>query len=312
MIRGRRASTESLFNQAIAENDQAQIKFALKYYSCKVNEQDENGVTALHRSCMYGRLEIARLLLDHGVELEARDSKGWTALHYAASEGHLELVNFLISSCANVTAMTYDGKLAIDLAKGEGMVFLLAAAIIQIGKEELLFRYMDDSVSSLQSLKEEDENNNKLSNRRSASLEPLRAVSGDLKRASLELMAGSFGAYLDEKFNLKSSLVSLGIVSEEEIKHSKPKTKKVLCPQSCAASGVLEGSDRSKAARGRPKLCSFNSSFSTDVLQRSAVSETNLAVAGALGENIPGKATTKINRVKNFVDLKMLGSDVSM
>lgn len=309
MRRSRRASEDSLFNQAIEENDQAQIRFALKYFSCKVNDQDENGVTALHRSCMYGRLEIARLLLDHGVELEARDSKGWTALHFAANGGHLELANFLISSCANVTAMTYDGKLAIDLAKGEGMIFLLSAAIIQAGKEELLFRYMDDSVSSLQSLQEEDENQNGLLCQRSASLEPLRALSGDLKRASLELMSGSFGAYLDEKFNLKSSLVSVGIVSEEELKQSKSQIRK--CPKKCASSAALEGSHGSKASQSRPKLCSFNSSFSTDVLQRSAVSETNLAGADVLGENLPGTATN-INRVKNFVDLKMLGSDISM
>ena len=311
-MRGRRASGESLFNQAIEENDQAQVRFALKYFSSKVNDQDENGVTALHRSCMYGRLEIARLLLDHGVELEAKDSKGWTALHFAANAGHLELANFLICSCANVSAMTYDGKLAIDLAKGEGMVFLLAAAIIQAGKEELLIRYMDDPVTSLQSLQEEDENHNKeFCGRRSASLEPLRAVSGDLKRASVELMCGSFGAYLDEKFNLKSSLVSLGILGEEEL--NEPKLRKVSCPQKCGEASA-EGSDRAKtmkSARARPKLCSFNSAFSMDVLQRSAVSETNLAGAGVVGETLPRKATN-INRVKNFVDLKMVGSDVLM
>lgn len=310
-MRGRRVSGESLFNQAIEENDQAQVRFALKYFSSKVNDQDENGVTALHRSCMYGRLEIARLLLDHGVELEAKDSKGWTALHYAANAGHLELTNFLICSCANVCAMTFDGKLAIDLAKGEGMVFLLAAAIIQAGKEELLIRYMDDPVTSLQSLQEEDENhNNEFCGRRSASLEPLRAVSGDLKRASIELMCGSFGAYLDEKFNLKSSLVSLGILGEEELNESKLRK---VCPKKCGAASA-EGSGHSRAitsARARPKLCSFNSAFSTDVLQRSAVSETNLAGAGVVGETLPSKATN-INRVKNFVDLKMVGSDVLM
>jgi ankyrin repeat protein len=42
-----------------------------------------------------GALEVVRLLLEHGVDVEAKDNDGKTAMQVAAEEGHDEVVELL-------------------------------------------------------------------------------------------------------------------------------------------------------------------------------------------------------------------------
>jgi len=289
----RRKSVVDLLKQAIEQNDLAQLKFALRYHRAKINEQDDEGVTVLHQSCLSGQLDIVRLLVENGAELELRDDRGWTCLHYAAYGGHVDVVNFLINSCVDVTAMSLEGKLAIDVAKGEGIVFLLASAILRAGKEHLLLRYMDGSTSSLHSLQSIDEDGQEW--------HPIQgSKSEEVLRASQQFLAQSFGAYLDDKFNLNASF-DKSTESEKSIElPNKPnETRKTSCPDSNDAQEF--------APFKRARLNSFNSSFSRDVLKRSAVSETNLTE-----EQINGyqkEKGTDINRVPNFSDLNNVNSE---
>ena len=43
----------------------------------------------------FGKIEIVRLLIEHGVDLEARDNDGDTAIHLASYKGHIEIVKLL-------------------------------------------------------------------------------------------------------------------------------------------------------------------------------------------------------------------------
>jgi len=49
----------------------------------------------LHEVSYYGALEIVRLLLERGADVEAKKNDGKTALQYAAQEGHDEIVKLL-------------------------------------------------------------------------------------------------------------------------------------------------------------------------------------------------------------------------
>lgn len=284
-----------LLRQAVEANDMAKVKFALKYHRAKINEQDENGVTVLHRSCLLGQLEIVRLLVENGAELEQRDERGWTSLHFASFGGRVDVVSFLINSCVDVTATSLEGKLAIDVAKGEGIVFLLATAILRAGKEHLLLRYMDESTSSLNS--EQD--------RQYGS--PMQgSMSDEVLRASQQFLAQSFGAYVDEKFDLNASFDKS---RESEAPEVSPEllsiatgtiSRKTSCPGS--PTDVTHGLS---TPLKRPRLNSFNSAFSRDVLQRFAVSETNLTQ-----EQLREKEKrADINRVPNFSDLNNVNSE---
>jgi hypothetical protein len=67
---------------------------------------DWEGETALHRAAEYGHLELVRLLISHGAEIERRDHSPVgpkTALHIAAHNGHVPIVEELLQNDANVT-----------------------------------------------------------------------------------------------------------------------------------------------------------------------------------------------------------------
>lgn len=288
----RTSGVADLFKQAIEANDLAQLKFALKYHRARINEQDNKGITVLHRSCLSKQLEAVRLLVENGADLELRDDQGWSSLHYAAYGGDVDVVNLLIDSCVDVTATSHEGKLAIDVAKGEGIVFLLASAILRAGKEHLLLRYMDESTSSLESLQSIAEECQKMS--------PIKgAMSEEILRASQQFLAQSFSAYLDEKFNLNESNDNSAELTDGAPEEPAKLTRKNSCPVKKDPKGI--------APCKRARLNSFNSAFSNNVLQRYAVSETNLS-----DEHVDGnqeKIRAEINRAPNFSDLNNVSSE---
>jgi ankyrin repeat protein len=65
----------------------------------------ETGETALHLAAGEGHLEIVKLLLEHGADVNAKTAYE-TALHLAAGEGHLEIVKLLLEHGADVNAKT--------------------------------------------------------------------------------------------------------------------------------------------------------------------------------------------------------------
>ncbi|KAL7058488.1 hypothetical protein AAHC03_017046 [Spirometra sp. Aus1] len=61
-----------------------------------VNAQDNYGYTALHYAARNGRLEVCKILLEHGADAYiATKSLKSTALHRAAYSGHLDFVKLL-------------------------------------------------------------------------------------------------------------------------------------------------------------------------------------------------------------------------
>jgi ankyrin repeat protein len=65
-----------------------------------------SGYTALQGACLAGELNIVRILLDRGANVNAPGSlyHGGTALHAAVSRGNVEIVKTLLSAGANPNA----------------------------------------------------------------------------------------------------------------------------------------------------------------------------------------------------------------
>jgi len=66
--------------------------------------------TPLHGAAMFGRKEIAELLIAKGADVNAKNYGEWTPLHLAAGEGHKEVAELLIASGVDVNAKA-DGEL---------------------------------------------------------------------------------------------------------------------------------------------------------------------------------------------------------
>jgi len=271
----RKGSTDVILRQAIEDNDVAQVKFVLRFEKVKINDQDENQMTALHWACVYGRLEIVALLLDNGADIEMKDSKGWTALHFAANSGYLDVVELLLASCADVEATSNDGKVAIDVAQGEGMVFLLATGCIKAGKQDLLLRYFSDSTSSLRSI---DENGDEI-NTGCLSQQNLTAV--EIWRASQQFLTKEFSHLSKTDSMLKVSTSDYGICKNENNVPKVEKRGEEVIQRKRSVPLVQQDQQTSSTAQfltlpRKSKLNNFDSSFSPGVLRRFAVSETNL------------------------------------
>ena len=84
----------------------------------RVNQAAKNSmkVMPLHSAVSSRQLEIARLLIEHGADVNARQQGGVTALHGTAAHGQIELAKLLLSHGADVNAKMEDGSTALDLA----------------------------------------------------------------------------------------------------------------------------------------------------------------------------------------------------
>jgi ankyrin repeat protein len=90
-----------------------------------VNVQNEWGKTPLHRAAMRGRVEIVGMLLDARVDVNLQDKGGWTPLHVVASNGRVEIARMLIDAGADKDIRDNVGNLPYDLADTEELKNLL-------------------------------------------------------------------------------------------------------------------------------------------------------------------------------------------
>ena len=60
-----------------------------------------NGETPLHEASRYGKVEMARLLIEHGASVEVKGANGKTALEIASGRRHDEFVKLLLEHGAN-------------------------------------------------------------------------------------------------------------------------------------------------------------------------------------------------------------------
>jgi len=73
---------------------------------------------ALHFLCRFyehdNLIDLARPLIENGIEIDAQDSNGWNALHFLCCYYHhdnlIELVRFFIDKGIDVNAQTNSGK----------------------------------------------------------------------------------------------------------------------------------------------------------------------------------------------------------
>lgn len=87
-----------------------------------VNLPSKNGfnVFPLHSAVAGNFVNISKMLIESGAEVNIIQQSGLTPLHSAAQNGNIELIILLLEKGANVTTRMEGGKLAADLAKEKG------------------------------------------------------------------------------------------------------------------------------------------------------------------------------------------------
>ena len=73
-----------------------------------INSTLQNGLNALHKVCITGDLEMAKELLEMGVDVNMREGDSYTALHHACCSGYEDLVRILLEKRADYEIITED------------------------------------------------------------------------------------------------------------------------------------------------------------------------------------------------------------
>lgn len=86
-----------------------------------VNQQDDQGLTALHWACSGKEskpehFDVVKILLTNGAFANAKDMTGGTPLHQAAFFGHAHIADFLLSQDADAIAEDLNGDTPFRMA----------------------------------------------------------------------------------------------------------------------------------------------------------------------------------------------------
>ncbi|GAU98197.1 hypothetical protein RvY_09375-2 [Ramazzottius varieornatus] len=112
---------------ARSEEEQIMMKDVKSWYegnSMREQVHPKTGATPLHVASAKGYLEVMRMLLELGVDINARDVDGWTPLHAAAHWGQRESCKTLVENGCDMDAKTSMGQTILDVCDPELINFL--------------------------------------------------------------------------------------------------------------------------------------------------------------------------------------------
>lgn len=98
-----------------------------------IDKLNANGESAIALAAWRGNLEAVKWLLERGARINAPDRQ-WSALHYAVFAGHAEIADFLMERGADINARTSNGSSVLMMAVYEGHPGL-ARKLIEKGAE---------------------------------------------------------------------------------------------------------------------------------------------------------------------------------
>nr|WMZ41591.1 cactus protein [Altica viridicyanea] len=87
------------------------------YQTCDFDQWNFLGQTCVHLAAMHGHLDVLKLLIWYGADINAREGcMGYTALHYAVQMSREEVVKFLLDcKTLDIDTMSYNGKDALEI-----------------------------------------------------------------------------------------------------------------------------------------------------------------------------------------------------
>ena len=101
-------------------------------HGANVNVRDKKGRRPIHSAAGQNSLEVAKLLTEHRTDVSARDNDRITPMHHAAGQNSVEMAKLLIEHGANVSVNDKDGRTPIHSAAGQNSLEV-AKLIIEHG-----------------------------------------------------------------------------------------------------------------------------------------------------------------------------------
>ena len=90
-----------------------------------IDKQDNHGDTALIYAAIKNNIEIVKLLLNSGADIDKQNNNGDTALIYAAYRNNLEIVEILLDYGADEFILDYENKSFYDHLNDENKQYFM-------------------------------------------------------------------------------------------------------------------------------------------------------------------------------------------
>ena len=143
---------KELIEKGLYINIRAEYNYSPIEFACmnnKVAEAEillENGVNIenqdlLHIVCSLGNIEMVKLLIKYGCNVNEIDFDGRVPAHLAIKENHLECLKILYSNNANFDIRSYKNSTILSYAVGEGKLEIVKY-LLKIG----MSKYINDKV----------------------------------------------------------------------------------------------------------------------------------------------------------------------
>lgn len=121
----------SLLHEAI---DNGRLLAAKQLLICGVDVNLQvDGITPLHSAISTKNIELVKLLLEHGADVNQAGYDNIAPLYYAASINQLDIVKLLLSRGAHIDRAVTDGATALGIAALNGYVDIVKELILQGG-----------------------------------------------------------------------------------------------------------------------------------------------------------------------------------
>lgn len=114
------------------------------FHTC-LEIRNYEGLSPLHLAVLQGHIELARMLLDAGADINAMDIKsGQSPLMHAVENNKAGMVHFLIENGCEVNSQSYSGNTALHSACGRGQVDTVRL-LLKSGADSSLKNYHNDT-----------------------------------------------------------------------------------------------------------------------------------------------------------------------
>ena len=111
---------EEYFLECCRYNDIEGVKDVLECNVVKLNYQDKNKNSALHMASANSNLDIMRMILKAGIQVDLQNESGNTPLHWAAMNNNIEGVKLLVEYNSDIKIKNNTEKAAAEEAFDRG------------------------------------------------------------------------------------------------------------------------------------------------------------------------------------------------